>query len=346
MMTGMGLALGIDYSLFVISRFREERPRGLQGRGHRATAATASRAVLFSGTTFVIALLGMFLVPTNVLRSLAAGAIIVGIVSVAAALTLLPAMLADWATGSTPCGFRSSERTSAASTPARAGSGGFIGVLRRPVVILVVTVGLHDRGRGSAARPPHRPERRRHPAQTLPSKQGYLAVLAYFPDQDPNPVEIVARGRSRRPADLATLQATLAADPRFGPGTIRPAPRQLLVLTVPIRGDAVSSRDVAAVRRPAPAPDPPRSPAQPRQVYVGGQDRRDRRLLRRRQRTDPVRAGFRARPQLPAPDRGVPLAGHRRLSILLNLLSVGAAYGLLTLVFLHGVGASSSASSR
>ncbi len=94
MMTAMGLALGIDYSLFVISRFREERAGGLDKEAaiHR-TAATASRAVLFSGSTFVIALLGMFLVPTNILRSLAAGAVIVGAVSVAAALTLLPAML-------------------------------------------------------------------------------------------------------------------------------------------------------------------------------------------------------------------------------------------------------------
>ena len=91
---GMGLALGIDYSLFMISRFREER-----GHGHgkeaaiRITGATASRAVLLSGSTFVVALLGMFLVPVTILRSLAAGAVIVGVVSVAAALTLLPAML-------------------------------------------------------------------------------------------------------------------------------------------------------------------------------------------------------------------------------------------------------------
>ena len=94
MMTGMGLALGIDYSLFMISRFREERGHG---RGKEAairiTGATASRAVLFSGSTFGVALLGMFLVPVTILRSLAAGAAIVGVVSVAAALTLLPAML-------------------------------------------------------------------------------------------------------------------------------------------------------------------------------------------------------------------------------------------------------------
>src|SRR5262245_17593048 len=94
MLTGMGLALGIDYSLFVVSRYREER-------GHRrpemdaiaVAGATASRAVLFSGSVFVIALTGMLLVPSNVMKSLAVGAIAVGIVSVLAALTLLPAVL-------------------------------------------------------------------------------------------------------------------------------------------------------------------------------------------------------------------------------------------------------------
>jgi Predicted drug exporters of the RND superfamily len=91
MLTGMGLALGIDYSLFVVSRYREERGHGLAKEDAiAATGATASRAVLFSGSTFVIALLGMFIVPTSIMRSLALGAILVGIVSVAAALTLCP----------------------------------------------------------------------------------------------------------------------------------------------------------------------------------------------------------------------------------------------------------------
>src|SRR5919205_2113923 len=94
MLTGMGLALGIDYSLFVVSRYREERAGGrAKDESIAAASATASRAVLFSGTVFVIALTGMLLVPSNVMKSLAVGAITVGIVSVAAALTLLPALL-------------------------------------------------------------------------------------------------------------------------------------------------------------------------------------------------------------------------------------------------------------
>src|SRR6266542_3659791 len=88
MLTGMGLALGIDYSLFAISRYREERGYGRDPLGAiSAAGATASRAVLLSGSAFVVAMFGMLLVPNTIMRSLAAGAILVGITSVAAALT-------------------------------------------------------------------------------------------------------------------------------------------------------------------------------------------------------------------------------------------------------------------
>ena len=94
MISAMGLALGIDYSLFILSRYREERGHGLEKiDAIVASGATASRAVLFSGIAFVLAMFGMVLVPDTILRSLALGAILVGIVSVLAALTLLPAVL-------------------------------------------------------------------------------------------------------------------------------------------------------------------------------------------------------------------------------------------------------------
>src|SRR6266508_2626370 len=94
MLTGMGLALGIDYTLFILSRYREERAHGREKPDAIAAAgATASRAVLFSGLAFVLAMTGMLLVPSSIMRRLAAGAILVGIVSVIAALTLLPAVL-------------------------------------------------------------------------------------------------------------------------------------------------------------------------------------------------------------------------------------------------------------
>ena len=77
MISMMGLAVAIDYSLFIVSRYREERAGGrvkLDAIG--AAGATASRAVLFSGMTVVLALLGMLIVPNSTFRSLGAGAIL------------------------------------------------------------------------------------------------------------------------------------------------------------------------------------------------------------------------------------------------------------------------------
>ena len=94
LITMMGLAVGIDYSLFIVSRYREERQRGrekLDAVG--AAGATANRAVFFSGMMVVLALAGMLIVPTTIFRSLAGGAIIVVLVSVAASMTLLPAVI-------------------------------------------------------------------------------------------------------------------------------------------------------------------------------------------------------------------------------------------------------------
>ncbi|MDE0572511.1 MMPL family transporter [Demequina sp. B12] len=95
MITMMGLALGIDYSLVMVQRFREELAAGHEVRDAVTIAgSTANRAVFFSGLTVVISLMGLLLVPSTIMRSLGAGAIVVALMSVAAALTLLPAILA------------------------------------------------------------------------------------------------------------------------------------------------------------------------------------------------------------------------------------------------------------
>src|SRR3954454_22981090 len=97
--TLLGLGLGVDYSLRMTSRFREElaaRPDGPTrvGEAVRVTVATAGRAVFFSGLTVLLGLLGLVLFEFMILRSVGiAGAIVVGF-GVAAALTLLPALLA------------------------------------------------------------------------------------------------------------------------------------------------------------------------------------------------------------------------------------------------------------
>ena len=345
MMTGMGLALGIDYSLFVISRFREERARGLDKDAAIAmTGTTASRAVLFSGTTFVIALLGLFLVPTNVLRSLAAGAVIVGVVSVAAALTLLPATLSliGDRINALRIPFVGSHLGRADAAEGRMWRSVIATVMRRPLASLVIAgglmvlasvpvLGLHIGQSGVATLP-----------DSLPSKEGYVAVAKYFRGQDPYPVEIVTAGGSPAyRADLARLEAALAVDPRFGPGQIQASPDgSVLALTVPIQGDAVSSRDVAAVDDLRQHLIPAAFADSAAKVYVGGKTAETADYFHAVGGPTPYVLVFVLGLSfllLMLAFRSLVIAA---LSIVLNLLSVGAAYGLLTLVFLHGIGAS------
>ena len=94
MISMIGLAVGIDYALFIVARYREEREHGADKVEAIAIAgSTASKAVLFSGITVVLALLGMFLIPTSIFRSLGLGAMLAVVVAVSAVLTLVPALL-------------------------------------------------------------------------------------------------------------------------------------------------------------------------------------------------------------------------------------------------------------
>ena len=94
MVVMIGLAVGIDYSLLIVSRFKEEMGRGLNPREAVVkTGGTAGRTVFFSGATVVLALIGLLIVPASFYQSLALGAILVVIASLAATLTLLPAVL-------------------------------------------------------------------------------------------------------------------------------------------------------------------------------------------------------------------------------------------------------------
>jgi RND superfamily putative drug exporter len=92
--TMIGLGVGIDYALFIVTRFREEHARGV-GTGAAAIAAmdTAGRAVLFAGATVIIALLGMFTLGVSFLYGMAIGSAIAVALVMLASLTVLPALL-------------------------------------------------------------------------------------------------------------------------------------------------------------------------------------------------------------------------------------------------------------
>ena len=90
----IGLGLGIDYSLFIVTRFREELQNNSSSReAIIKTLGTAGKAVLFSGLSVIVAISGLWLVKMEVFHSLAIGIAVVAGVTVLAALTLLPAIL-------------------------------------------------------------------------------------------------------------------------------------------------------------------------------------------------------------------------------------------------------------
>ena len=90
----MGLAVGIDYSLFIVNRFREERAAGRSKMDAiRVASSTTGRAIFYAGITVVVSLAGLLLIGDPLFTGLGLGAIIVVLFTIVASLTLLPALL-------------------------------------------------------------------------------------------------------------------------------------------------------------------------------------------------------------------------------------------------------------
>ena len=90
----IGLGVGIDYALFIITRYRQGLAGGMSPREANITAmGTAGRAVLFAGGTVVISLLGMLTMGLSYLNGVAASAVLAVLEMLCASLTLLPAIL-------------------------------------------------------------------------------------------------------------------------------------------------------------------------------------------------------------------------------------------------------------
>ncbi|MET4927589.1 MMPL family transporter [Streptomyces sp. PSRA5] len=142
----LGLAVGIDYALFVVSRYREERAKGRTPQEAAGLAAgTAGSAVVFAGLTVVIALAGLTVVGVPMLTKMglaAAGAVVIAVL---VALTLVPALLGFWPDAVLSRKTRKTRK--ARETHARSGIPAVNGgtrwarfVLRRPVAVLLVGV--------------------------------------------------------------------------------------------------------------------------------------------------------------------------------------------------------------
>ncbi len=135
--TMLGLGLGIDYALFAVSRFREELEHYPVSEAVPRTVETAGRSIFFSGTAVLIGLMGLLFFPYMFMRSIGVAGILVVFVSVAAALTLLPAVLAILGHKINALSVRrrrTEGNTAGASLLAR----GAELVMRRPLIVLVL----------------------------------------------------------------------------------------------------------------------------------------------------------------------------------------------------------------
>jgi len=175
------------------------------------------------------------------------------------------------------------------------------------------------------------------------SKQGFVALQRNFPGATSGPAEIVVAKGATRPATgkaLSQLRTQLAGDQHFGMGQIQRSPDgSVALLSVPVRGDPAGSEAISAVRELRSTYVPTVFTNTRAEVFVGGMTS---------ERIDYFDSVIGPAPWVIALVLGLTLlfltAAFRSLviaakAVLLNLLSVGAAYGLLVLVFQHGVGA-------
>ena len=345
MVVAMGLALGIDYSLFIVSRLREERHRGSGTREAILTVAgTATRAVVFSGTAFALAMLAMLLVPDTTLRSLGLGAVIVGVVSVLVALTFHPALLMVLGdrVDSLRVPWLGSRIAASAGEEGPVWRRAVLAVMRRPAISLIATTGvllalaspvldLRMGDGGTAALP-----------GDTAAKQGLLALQRDFPSGAADPVAIVVDGSvtdSATQRGLARLRSELATDRDFAAValTVDDGPR-IAVASLPLSVEPTSERASAAIDRLRDRYIPRAFGAAADRVFVGGAPAEARDNFAVNSRWLPIVIAF-----VLALSFVLLLLAFRSIAIPLtaiavNLLSVGAAYGLLVLVFQKGVG--------
>jgi RND superfamily putative drug exporter len=345
MLTFMGLAVGIDYSLFIVSRYREERRGGREHLEAMTVAGdTASRAVLFSGLTVVLALVGMLIVPTKIFVSLAAGAILAVLVAVVAALTLLPAILSLLGDRVEALRVPVFGRLSQEGTDHHGVWWRIVAqVMRRPVMALVATVtvlvvaaipytSIHTGSSGVSSLP-----------GSARAKQGFLMLNRDFSAGDVTPAVIVVDGAITTPEArqaFLRLRSELGRDHRFGP--LRPAPhpaKRLAVITVAVAGDPNSSSALNAVRDLRASYLPTALRGSGLHAYVDGASAQNLDYFAITNRYLPIVFALvlgLSFVLLTLAFRSIVVPAS---SIVMNLLSVGAAYGLLVLVTQQGEGA-------
>lgn len=346
MITMMGLAVGIDYSLFIVARYREERAKGLGKIDAIAVSGrTAGRTVLVSGITVGVALVGLLITPDSSTKAIGAGALLVVFAAVVASMTLLPAMLSILGNkvDSLRIPLPHRKRSATTETP-----GGFWNrttglVMRRPVVSLLLAVGLLlaaasnylvlNQGEVGISSLP----------DNVQSKAAFTVLQQEFGYGQDLPAVIVIDGQAGLPsvqAAVERLQSTLASDPAFVSSSSEVhLDANLTIVRGLLAGDPSSPEAMAAVERLRANYIPRAFAGVPVRAMVTGETARFVDQLDANETYTPIVIIFVLGVSfllLTVALRSIVIPIK---AILMNLLSVAASYGLLVLVFQKGVGA-------
>ncbi len=338
----IGMAVGVDYSLFYMRREREERAAGRDEQAAlQAAAATSGRSVLVSGLTVMTAMAGMYLAGNKTFASMATGTIMVVAVAVIGSLTVLPALLSKLGDNVMKVRVPFVARHREIAGEPRVWGAVVDRVLRRPLVaaiaagglvlaLAVPAFGLHTSLPGVQGLP-----------QGLPIVKTLNRIEAAFPG-GPLPAYVVIQANDVNAPQVqggirALEQRALATGQIHKPFIVQVNPqRDVAVVSMPLSGkgtDATSYRALDTLRQdviPQTVGSVPGVTAQVTGMTAGSQDFNDSMKSHA-----PVVFAFvltMAFLLLLVTFRSIVLP---ITAIALNLLSVGAAYGVLVLVFQH-----------
>jgi RND superfamily putative drug exporter len=343
----IGLAVGVDYSLFYLKREREERA---SGKGHaaalEAAAATSGRAVLISGLTVIAALAGMFLGGSAIWTAIGVGTILVVAIAIVGSLTVLPAML-SWLGDRVEKGrIPLVSRRRRTSVDSRLWTAVLDRVLRRPAASAAVAGGLLV----ALALPTLAMKTELTGVNDLPRSleimQTYDRIQAAFPGGPLPAVVAVQADDVTVPAvrqAIADLRTQAIATGRMAdPITVEVSPnRQVALVSVPLAGsgtDAASFRALDTLREQVVPATVGRVPGV--EAAVTGETAASEDFNALMAQRMPLVMAF-----VLVLAFGLLLVAFRSIvvaakAVLLNLLSVAAAYGLLVAVFQWGWGES------
>ena len=343
--TMIGLAVGIDYALFIVQRYREEyAKRGDVIEAIAKAGATANRAVLFSGATVVIALSGLLLIPQNIYRSIAFGSIVVVVFAVLGALTLLPALLKLLGPKINRLSIPGLRRQRSADDDSGFWAFAARGVMRRPVLSIVIAVGILV----AVAIPATTIKAGLAGVETMPedseARQAFGVLAADFSAGLTAPAEVVldltGADQAAVDAGIETLLGQIEADEGFDFAVVETNDAgDLTLVSITLASAADGDEAFEAIRRLRADYVKPDFAGTGASVYVAGRSAEAVDMFNVVSTYTPIVFTFVLGLSfllLMVVFRSivVPIK-----AIFMNLLSVGATYGVLTLVFQHGVGA-------